>query len=310
MRGRILDRFGVELATNRRNYRVLLIKEQASEGVEAALDALGRIIPLTAARHAKRCCAPCTQNRPFVPVTVADNLSWDEFARVNLHLPYLPGIQPDVGETRAYPFGAEMSHILGYVAAVSPEDKKDDDDPLLDLPGFRIGKRGIEKEFDAEIRGSAGTDRVEVNAYGRVIRELSRDPGVPGADVYLTIDRQVQDVLTKKLGEQSAASVVMDVETGDVIALASTPGLRSQSLQCRHHHRSVAGADQQRSQSAAQQGHRRRLSAGFDLQDRDGARRLSRPASPRPISVVNCTGVMRLGDHEFHCWKHHGRMAA
>ena len=87
-----------------------------------------------------------------------------------------------------------------------PKTRSDDDDPLLDLPGFRIGKRGIEKEFDAEIRGTAGTDRVEVNAYGRVIRELSRDPGVPGADVYLTIDRQVQDFLANRLGGESAAA--------------------------------------------------------------------------------------------------------
>ena len=267
LRGRILDRFGVELATNRRNYRVLLIPEQASEGVTPALAALARIIPLSA-RESEKVLRDVKHNKPFVPVTVADNLSWDDFARVNLHLPYLPGIQPDVGETRAYPFGGEMSHVLGYVAAVSPADKKRDDDPLLDLPGFRIGKRGIEKQFDAEIRGTAGIDRVEVNAYGRVIRELSRDPGVPGADVYLTIDRDVQAELTKSLGTQSAAAAVMDVETGDVIALTSTPGFDPEPVQCRHHDGAVAGADDERPQSASQQDDQRGLSAGFDLQAR------------------------------------------
>ncbi len=304
LRGRILDRFGVELAANRRNYRVLLIKEQASEGVEAALDALGRIIPLTP-RDKEKVVRAVHQNRPFVPVTVADNLSWDEFARVNLHLPYLPGVQPDVGETRAYPFGVEMSHILGYVAAVSPADKKDDDDPLLDLPGFRIGKRGIEKEFDAEIRGSAGTDRVEVNAYGRVIRELSRDPGVPGADVYLTIDRQVQDALTKKLGEQSAASVVMDVETGDVIALASTPGFDPNLFN--------VGITTDQWQALTSNDHNPLMNKAIGGVYPPGstfktATALSGCEAGLGDLVVNCTGVMRLGDHEFHCWKHHGRM--
>ncbi len=308
LRGRILDRFGVELATNRRNYRVLLIKEQASEGVEAALDALGRIIVLSG-RDREKVLRAIKKNRPFVPVTVADNLSWDEFARINLHLPYLPGIQPDVGETRDYPFAAEMSHILGYVAAVSPEDQKHDDDPLLDLPGFRIGKRGIEKEFDAEIRGSAGTDRVEVNAYGRVIRELSRDPGIPGADIYLTIDRQVQDTLVKKLGDQSAASCVMDVETGDVIAMASTPGYDPNLFN--------VGISTDQWQALTTDDHKPLMNKAIGGSYPPGSTFKSAMAMAgveagiaTPDFVVHCTGVIRLGNHDFHCWKHggHGRM--
>ena len=102
------------------------------------------MIPLTDAQK-KRVLRDIAQNKKFVPVPVAENLSWEEFSRINLHLPYLPGVQPDVGETRDYPFNNELVHILGYVAAVSPEDKKNDDDPLLDMPGYRIGKRGIEK---------------------------------------------------------------------------------------------------------------------------------------------------------------------
>ncbi len=159
---------------------------------------------------------------------IAENLSWEEFSRINLHLPYLSGIQPDVGETRAYPFGEEMSHMLGYVAAVSPDDKMDDSDPLLDLPGFRIGKRGIEKTFDRQVRGKAGDLRVEVNAYGRVIRELGHDPGEPGQDVWLTIDREVQNFATQRLGQESAACVVTDVATGDVPGFRLDAGLRSQ----------------------------------------------------------------------------------
>lgn len=308
LRGRILDRFGVPLATNQRNYRVLMVPEQASEGITAALDALAQIIPLTA-RDREKVLRAIRQNRPFVPVTVAEHLDWDEFARVNLRLPYLPGIQPDVGETRDYPFGAEMSHILGYVAAVSPEDKKNDDDPLLDLPGFRIGKRGIEKEFDAEIRGTAGTDRVEVNAYGRVVRQLSRDPGIPGADVYLTIDRDVQHFLTQQLGDKSAASVVMDVQTGDVIAFVSTPGFNPnwfnlgittdewQSLTNNDHNpllnKAIAGVYPPGSTFKTVV-----ALAGVDA------------GIATPDFTVFCTGALRLGDHVFHGWKRggHGRM--
>ena len=223
-RGRILDRFAVELANNRRNYRVLLVAEQASNGVEAALDTIGKVIQLSD-QQKKRVLHDLAQNKKFVPVPVAENLTWEEFARINLHLPYLPGVQPDVGQTRDYPFGSEFSHLLGYVAAVSPEDKKPgDDDPLLDLPGFRVGKRGIEKQFDAQVRGTAGASRVEVNAYGRVIRELSSDPSQPGQDVYLTIDRELQHFVDQRLGVESAACVVMDANTGDLLALSSTPG--------------------------------------------------------------------------------------
>ena len=143
-RGRIMDRFGVELANSRRNYRVLLVSEQASEGVKAALDTIGKVI-LLSDQQKKKVMHDIAMNKKFVPVPVAENLSWEEFSRVNLHLPYLPGIQCDVGETRDYPFGTEMVHILGYVASVSPQDMAHDDDPLMSLPGMRIGKRGIEK---------------------------------------------------------------------------------------------------------------------------------------------------------------------
>ena len=106
-RGRILDRFGVELANNRRNYRVLLVAEQASEGVETALDTISKVIQISDAQK-KRIAQTIAENKKFVPVPVAENLSWEEFSRINLHLPYLPGVQPDVGETRDYPFGDEM----------------------------------------------------------------------------------------------------------------------------------------------------------------------------------------------------------
>jgi penicillin-binding protein 2 len=222
-RGRIMDRFGVELANSRRNYRVLLVSEQATEGVAAALDTIGKVV-LLSDQQKKKILHDIAMNKKFVPVPVAENLSWEEFSRVNLHLPYLPGIQCDVGETRDYPFGAELVHILGYVSSVSPQDMAHDEDPLMNLPGMRIGKRGIEKQFDKEIRGRAGASRVEVNAYGRIIRELGKDAGEPGEDIYLTIDREVQSLADQKLGSESAALVVMDVNNGDIIALSSTPG--------------------------------------------------------------------------------------
>ncbi|HWD49547.1 MAG TPA: penicillin-binding protein 2 [Rhizomicrobium sp.] len=296
-RGRILDRFGTELATNRRNYRVLIVAEQASEGVDAAIETIGKLILLTDHQR-ERIKRDIAANKPFAPVPVAENLSWDEFARVNLHLPYLPGIQPDVGETRDYPYGAELSHVLGYVASVSPDDKKDDDDPLLDLPGFRIGKRGIEKAFEYQIRGKAGDSRVEVNAYGRVIRELGRDPGTPGADVYLTIDQRVQAFVAQRLGDQSAACVVMDVSTGDVLALASTPGFDPNLFN--------VGITSPQWRDLLNNDHNPLMNKAITGAYPPGstfktAMALAAADNGMADLAVNCSGSMRLGDHVFYC---------
>jgi penicillin-binding protein 2 len=296
-RGRILDRFGTELATNRRNYRVLIVAEQAAEGVDAALDTIGKLIYLTD-RQRQRVKRDIAANKPFVPVPVAENLSWDDFARVNLHLPYLPGVQPDVGETREYPYITEMSHILGYVAAVSPEEKAEDSDPLVDLPGFRVGKRGIEKEFEYQIRGKAGTSRVEVNAYGRVIRELGHDAGTPGADVYLTIDQQVQAFVAQRLGDQSAACVVMDASTGDVLALSSTPGFDPNLFN--------VGITPSQWHDLLSNDHNPLLNKAITGAYPPGstfktAMALAAADNGMADLTVNCTGSMRLGDHTFYC---------
>src|SRR5258706_188184 len=137
-RGRILDRFGVALAGSRRNYRVLGVPDQTRGGVAAAYDALAKVIPVNE-RVRGRVLKDAAGRKSFMPVLVADNLSWDDFARLNLELPYLPGVQPDVGETRDYPYADELSHVLGYVAAVSPGEKAQnaeagDQRPLITKP--------------------------------------------------------------------------------------------------------------------------------------------------------------------------------
>ena len=115
--------------------------------------------------------------------------------------------------------------MLGYVAAVSEKDL--DNDPLLKLPGFRVGRAGVERVHDLKLRGTGGSSEVEVNAFGRMIRELSRREGQPGAEVMLTLDVGLQEFIAKRLGEESASVVVMDVLTGDVLAMVSNPAYDS-----------------------------------------------------------------------------------
>jgi penicillin-binding protein 2 len=296
-RGRVLDRFGVELANNRRNYRVLLVAEQASEGVDRALDIISKVIQISDTQK-KRIAQTIAENKKFVPVPVAENLSWEEFSRINMHLPYLPGVQPDVGESRAYPFGDQMVHLLGYVAAVSPDDMKGDDDPLLSQPGSRIGKRGIEKTFDRDVRGEAGASRVEVNAYGRVIRELGHEPGVPGKDVWLTIDAELQKYTAQRLDGESAACVVMDVNNGDVLALAATPGFDPNWFNngvTDTQWRELTTSDYKPLLNKAISG---TYPPGSTFKT---AMALAAVDNGMDDLVVNCTGSMRLGDHVFYC---------
>jgi penicillin-binding protein 2 len=240
-----------------------------------------------------------------VPVPVAENLSWEEFSRVNMHLPYLPGVQCDVGEARDYPFGKELVHILGYVASVSPKDQEHDDDPLMSMPGMRIGKQGIEKQFDKEIRGKAGASRVEVNAYGRIIRELGKDAGGPGEDVYLTIDREVQALADQKLEGQSAALVVMDVNNGDVIAMSSTPGFDPNLFN--------VGLSGQQWHDLTTDDHKPLLNkfmGGIYPPGSTFKTALALAAIEAGIATpdyhVNCNGVFNFGGHAFHCWQHKG----
>lgn len=306
-RGRIMDRFGVELANSRRNYRVMLVSEQASEGVKAALDTIGKVILLTD-QQKKKVLHDIAMNKRFVPVVVAENLSWEDFSRVNLHLPYLPGVQCDVGKSRDYPFGPEMVHVLGYVAAVSPEEQAKDDDPLMSMPGMRAGKRGIEKEFEKQIRGRAGASRVEVNAYGRVIRELGKDQGEPGEDVYLTLDREVQALAVARMGEESAACVVMDVHTGDVIALASTPGFDPNWFN--------VGLSSTQWRDLTTNDHKPLLNKVMGGTYPPGSTFKTAVALAAveagiatPDFHVNCNGVYNFGGHAFHCWQHRGHGA-
>ena len=303
-RGRIMDRFGTELANNRRNYRVLLVAEQATDGVEAALETLARVIQISDAQK-KRVAQTIAENKKFVPVPVAENLSWEEFSRINLHLPYLAGVQPDVGETRDYPFDMSMVHILGYVAAVSPEDMKGDNDPLLTQPGFRIGKRGIEKTFDRDVRGEAGASRVEVNAYGRVIRELGHEPGVAGKDVWLTIDAEVQKFAYQRLGTESAACIVTDVMTGDIIAMASTPGYDPNEFN--------VGITPDQWKTLTGDDHKPLLDktmAGVYPPGSTFKPVVAMAAVASGIATpdyrVSCSGSMTLGNHTFHCWQKKG----
>ena len=154
-RGEIMDRFGVPLAINTQNFRAFLVPEQA-EDVEKTLDLLSQFIPVTE-EEKQEVLVEMARVRQFTPLLVKENLTWDDMARVEMNLPRLPGVSIDEGEIRSYPFGDATAHIIGYVGRVSQAELTDD--PIMTLPGFRIGKNGVEKEFDETLRGTAACRR-------------------------------------------------------------------------------------------------------------------------------------------------------
>ncbi len=223
VRGLIFDRDGRPAAINIPNYRLTMTRDQAGD-VETVLADLQKLIPLDEDQLEKTR-KELKKRSPFVPVIVAQNLSWDDFALVAANVPVLPGITTEVGFTRRYPLGHNLTHVVGYVGPVSDYDlsRIEDPDPLLQVPRYQIGKTGAEEKLEHNLRGKAGIQRNEVNAAGRVMRHLDRTEAVPGSEIQLTIDTKLQNYVLARLGDLSASCVVMDVTNGDLLAVASAP---------------------------------------------------------------------------------------
>ena len=223
-RGEIYDRNGVVLAKNEPSYRITILPEDASD-IDMVLRKLSYLVYISP-DDIKRIKAEAKRSAPFLPVTVLNRVSWDDISRVAVNSPALPGIATEVGLSRQYPLEKNFAHVVGYVGPVSERDlqRSEDSDPLLRIPRFQIGKVGVEAKYETTLRGRAGAKRVEVNALGRVMRELDRREGTAGANLQLTVDAKLQAYTTARLGTESASVVVMDCTTGDILSIASVPG--------------------------------------------------------------------------------------
>lgn len=300
-RGRILDRFGVPVAVNQQNYRVL-IKSENTPDVPAVLDRLAMIIPIDADEKA-RILKEIRRTKKFVPVTVREFLEWEDVARLEVNAPDLPGVTIDVGERRFYPNGVAAAHILGYVGAPRRQDLTGD--PLLELPGFRIGRSGIERAFDKPLRGSAGASQLEVNAVGRVIRELDRQEGDKGRDVVLTMDLALQRAAMRHLGEEAGSVVVMDVATGGLIVQASTPSFDPNAFTeglSNTQWRALADNERAPLRNKAIAGE---YAPGSTFKMIVALAALEEGVIT-PQSKFFCPGYLEVGDGRFHCWRRHG----
>lgn len=304
-RGIIYDRNGVMIASNSQNFQAMIVAEQTPD-VQKTLDKFKKIMPLSEIEEA-RIKKDLKRNRSFVPIKIKDNLTWDEVAKIQLNAPDLQGIYIDEGLSRDYPFGESMAHILGYVSSVSEKEAKLDNDPLLQVPEFKIGKAGIEKLFEKELRGKGGSLKLEVNAYGRVMKEIERIEGVPGRALSLTIDARLQqkayDLFKER--EQSGAAIVLDVRTGEILAFVSAPSYDPNAMArglSPQEWKDLISNERNPLSNKAIAG---QYSPGSTFKTVVALAALE-SGIIKPQMRFFCSGQMYVGNHPFHCWRRAG----
>ena len=306
-RGLILDRFGHPMAENNQNFRVLIISEQTEGNLNATLSSLNKILALTDS-EIQRVRKEVRRSRDFTPVPIRENLTWEQMAAIQLNAPDLPGIIIDEGLSRFYPLKEAAAHILGYVGSVSQEDI-DSGNPLFKLPGYRVGKSGVELEFNTELCGKEGAQRVEINSVGRIIREMERDEGTPGETLYLTIDQRLQKIAYDKMKGESGSAVLLDIYTGEVLVLVSMPSFDPNKF-----NRGLSNKEWLKISKDEKNPLLNKVLGGLYSPGSTFKMVVALAALKAgvitPDTKVFCGGHIMMGTHRFHCWNAggHGEM--
>jgi len=304
-RGWIVDRHGQPMAVNRSDFRVDLIPDRLEEA-DRVIAELARILELRP-EDVRKIREDLEAAAGFQPVPVAEHLSFEKFAAVTVRLPELPGVSPLRAFSRFYPEGAAVGHLIGYVGTPNREEyEAEDRNPLLVTPGFKVGKEGLEQVMETRLRGRPGAGRVEVTARGRLVRELRTLPDVSGPPLRTTIDAGLQSYAARRLGDESGACVVMDCNSGDILALASMPAYDPNSF--------ADGISHSEWQMFAQDERKPLLNKVLNALYPPGS--TIKPASALalleagvdPEDRVSCGGGYQLGNRFFRCLGRHGPM--
>jgi penicillin-binding protein 2 len=304
-RGQIFDRHGAVIAENQPSYRIIMVREDAGD-IDMVMRRLATLIDLSP-EDQERALKEMRESRGDTQVTVADRVSWDDISKVAINAPALPGVTPEVGLSRAYPTGPDFAHVVGYVGPISDYDlsKMENPDHLLRIPRFQIGKVGLEARQEEVLRGKAGTKRVEVNAAGRVMRELDRQEGKAGSNIQLTVDNALQSYVQARLATESAAAVVMDCETGDLLSIASAPSfdpnlfvrgisVADYNMLTENKYRPLANKSVQGLYPPGSTYKMVTVLAALDA------------GVITPEETVWCPGHLEVSGRRFHCWKRNG----
>jgi penicillin-binding protein 2 len=208
-RGWIVDRNGRAIAINRSSFRVDIIPQQLVDQPKVVAT-IAELLELTP-DDVERINRDLKSSRGFRPVSIKDNVPYEQYAAITVRLPELPGVSAARGFTRYYPAGAAVGQLVGYVGTANAKEyEAEHKNPLLLVPGVKIGKEGLEKTLESTLRGQPGGQRVEVTAKGKLIKELERKPDRSGGTVKLTIDAQLQEYAARRLGDQSGSCTIID----------------------------------------------------------------------------------------------------
>jgi len=301
-RGWIVDRNGKPIAINRTDFRIDLIPDRV-ENQDYVLGQLRTLLQLPD-DEVQRIRDDLKEAAGFKPVQVAEDLDWEKFAAVSVRLNELPGVSPMRGYSRFYPDGAAVGHLIGYVGAASAKEYEQYKDPLLITPGFKVGKEGVEKVLQEQLRGQPGAKRIEVTARGKLVRELTTRSDVPGQTLKLTIDQPLQHYAARRLGPNSGSAIVIDCETGGILCMASMPSYDPNSFS------DGIGRDEWKMLSDDE----RRPLYNKALQAMYPPGSTFKPihalailaAGISPDETVHCPGGYRLGNRFFRCLGRHG----
>lgn len=301
-RGWILDRNGAPLASNRADFRVDIIPERMPDS-DKTLEQLGTLLSLDRAKIQDLKDKVAT-SRGFQPLEVATGLDYEQFAAISVRVPEMPGVIPQRGFSRFYPTGPSVGHLIGYVGPASAEEYEQDRNPLLVTPGYKIGKDGLEKQFEQKLRGTPGARRVEVTASGRIVRDLDTREDVQGQPVKLTIDGPLQDYAARRIGLESGSVVVMDCETGDLLCMASMPSFDPNSFSDgigRVEYAMLRDDDRVPLRNKVLKG---LYPPGSTVKPMVSMALLE--AGIDPEQTVSCGGGLRVGNRVFGCWNRGG----
>lgn len=301
IRGNVYDRNGVILAGNEQNLSAMIIAEQ-TVSIDDTLSEFKKYVKLTD-KEEEKIRKDIKNHRKFIPIKLKDNLSWEQVSALQLNTASMPGVIIDEGLNRFYPMGEYTAHFLGYVGSV--DEKEKNDNPLLMVPGFKIGKSGLEKAFEEKLRGISGNVKLEVNAYGRIMKEMERNNGQKGKELHLTIDSVLQKYTQDVFDNHSGAAVVMDVHSGEILAFVSVPSfdpnLFSKSIPYDEWNK-LLNDEKNPLVNKVIAG---RYSPGSTFKIAVALAALENQVV-NEYKSFNCTGSMSLGNHIFHCWKHSG----
>ena len=229
IRGEFKDYFGNTIAGNFEAYQLHIIPEEV-EDFRYVIYRVKELLELSE-KQFKKILKKKNEIKPWETLIVADNLSWEKFSKINNHLYDLNGVKPVISISRDYPYKENFTHILGYVSQANENDILTNENIKEKfVPGLKVGKTGLERSFEKRLIGSNSVERYEVNAYGRRISQLAFQKGDQGETIKLTIDTKIQELANDLLKEKAGSICVIDIYTGAIIAMHSSPSFDPNSF--------------------------------------------------------------------------------